>query len=67
MTALETPDARVQCPHCFKQVTVRKNGMLRHHTNGRPEWPGSPFSQVCAGTGQDVHLLPATAGQGGGA
>lgn len=47
--------SRAQCPDCYKSVTVRKNGTLRHHTNGRPEYPGSPFSKRCAGSGKAVN------------
>lgn len=45
---------RARCPRCYKTVTVRKDGTLRHHTNGRPEWPGGPFSQRCDGSGQEA-------------
>ena len=46
------PITRAMCPECYKFVTVKKDGGLRQHTNGRPEWPGSPFSQHCPGSGK---------------
>ncbi len=27
---------------------------MRHHTNGRPQSPGSPFSQRCPQSGEDA-------------
>lgn len=35
------------CVECGKRIAAKKDGAPRHHTNGKSEWPGSPFAQVC--------------------
>ena len=43
--------APITCPRCHKTVTLRKDGTIRHHVNGIPEYPGAPFSQRCPASG----------------
>ena len=42
---------KITCPLCQKSVALRKDGTLRHHTNGIPEFPGAPFSKRCPASG----------------
>jgi hypothetical protein len=40
------------CPACGRKVSLKKDGAFRHHTNGHPEWPGSPWKRVCEMSGR---------------
>lgn len=53
-----TTAERTTCPLCRKGVTLRKDGTLRHHTNGTPEFPGAPFTKRCPASGTRPDTTP---------
>jgi hypothetical protein len=50
-TGAEVPSKNVRCTHCGKAVRLRKNGTFWHHRSYEREFPGSPFTKLCRGTG----------------
>jgi len=42
---------RMKCPGCGKYIALRKNGVLWHHNDGRPQYPGSPWAAHCNRSG----------------
>jgi hypothetical protein len=49
-----TTQERVECPDCGKAVRLKLDGALTHHRNGVPDWPGSPWKQVCPASGRKL-------------
>lgn len=43
---------RAECPACGKEITVRKNGRFWQHNNGKPQYPGSIWKQMCKMSGR---------------
>ena len=43
--------SKVECPACGKKITVRKNGRFWQHNNGKPQYPGSIWKQMCEMSG----------------
>lgn len=43
---------RAECPACGKEITVRKNGRFWQHNNGKPQYPGAIWKQMCEMSGR---------------
>jgi hypothetical protein len=47
-----SPYGRAVCPVCGDDISLLKNGTLRHHVNKKLPYNGMPFGQRCTGAGR---------------
>ncbi len=47
-----SPYGRAECPVCGNDISLLKNGTLRHHVNKKQPYNGMPFGQRCTGAGR---------------